>query len=246
MSEILTMITGASSGLGEATALRLAQEHDLLLHGRDEERLNEIAERCRASGHRVYTFRYDFAGPENLSADLAGFLTEHDLKVENFLHFAGMTEVLPISKSKYSVGLEVFNVNYFAATEIIGALTRRRINGPVLRRVVLCSSYLAQMGCRYQPHYCASKGALEALCLALACELAPQVSVNVIAPGYFNTRITKTLFVDPDASFEPKTLLPPRDRDTVAQVAEFLLSEAAAYLTGVVFPVDGGERLRRF
>lgn len=242
-----TLITGASSGMGEATARLLSSTHNLVLHGRDETRLAAVGEDCSRNGADVVLFPFDLEHADAVGSALTAFLREKRVPVEAFVHFAGMTEVLPISKTKYSVGLRVMNVNYFSATEMISALLKKKVNGESLRNIVLASSLVAPGGMRYQPHYCSSKGAVNSLGMALACELAPGIRVNVIAPGSFRTRITQTLFTDtsPDAPWNPPTLLPPGTVDDVARVVRFLLSDDASYLTGQILYVDGGEHFPR-
>lgn len=243
-----TLITGASSGMGEATAKLLSTSCNLILHGRDEERLAAVGKTCASNGADVVLFPFDLEKADTVGEAVTDLIKSRALAVEAFLHFAGMTEVLPMAKTKYSIGLRVMNVNYFAATEIISALLKKRVNGAALRNVILTSSIIVPGGKRYQPHYCASKGAITALGMALACELAPQVRVNVIAPGSFKTRIVQTTFVDatPDAEWNPPTLLPPGTVEDVARITRFLVSEEAAYLTGQVINVDGGERFPHF
>lgn len=245
MADSFVFITGASSGMGEATAYRLSKNYNLILNGRDSNRLNSVAKECEKNGHRVIPFCFDLVNASSVRDAVQKLISENQIEVESFLHFAGMTDLLSADKTKYSVGLEVMNVNYFSAVEIISCLLRKRVNGKNLRNVVLVSSIVTEGGQRYQPHYCASKGALNSLCLALACELAPNVRVNVISPGSFKTRITETLFVDPNnTAWNPPTLLPPGQVDEVAKVAEFLISENASYLTGQNIFVDGGEHFR--
>lgn len=243
-----TLITGASSGMGEATARLFAPSRNLILSGRDEARLAAVGKACEAAGAHVALFPYDLEDAEHVGAALTDLLRGAALPVEAFAHFAGMTEVLPMARTKYAVGLRVMNVNYFSATEIISALLKKKVNGQNLANILLISSIIVPGGKPYQPHYCASKGALTALGMALARELAPRTRVNVIAPGSFRTRIIETTFADTseDAPWDPPTLLPPGGVEEVAKVARFLLSEDAAYLTGQIINVDGGERFPRF
>ncbi|MDE6735689.1 MAG: SDR family oxidoreductase [Desulfovibrio sp.] len=242
------MITGASSGMGEATARLLAHSRNLILSGRDEARLAAVGSACEAAGAKVTLFPYDLEDAEHVGAALADLLRGEALAVEAFAHFAGMTEVLPMARTKYAIGLKVMNVNYFSATEIISALLKKKVNGQNLANILLISSIIVPGGKPYQPHYCASKGAVTALGMALACELAPRTRVNVIAPGSFRTRIIETTFADTsaDAPWNPPTLLAPGSVEEVAKVARFLLSDDAAYLTGQIIHVDGGERFPRF
>lgn len=243
-----TLITGASSGLGEATARLLAQSRDLILQGRNAARLDAVAEDCSLHGHSILTFPYAFNDVANTGNDIAQFLKKKETHVDAFAHFAGFTEVLSLSKSRYSIGLDVFNVNYFAATEIISALLKKRVNGNALENILLISSIAARIGTPHQPYYCSSKGALEALCITLACDLAPKVRVNCIEPGSFRTNIWNIPLRDPisEEDWHPRTLLPPATPNAVAEVAAFLCSPQSAYITGAIIPVDGGERFQRF
>lgn len=237
-----TFITGASSGMGAATARLLSETRNLLLHGRDIDRLEETRHQCAAHGHDVQLFPYDFQEISTLRDDLTAFLAEKGIRIGEFLHFAGMTEVLPMSKTKYSVGIKVMNVNYFSATEIISTLLKKKVNADALSNIVLVSSLATQIGVNYQPHYAASKGAIDALTVALARELAPKVRVNCISPGTFNTRILHTPFFSPDKDWKSISLIPCSGVEDVAKAARFLLSEDSHYTTGQTIYVDGGER----
>ena len=210
MNKKWTYITGASSGLGESAAIALSRTRNVILSGRNEDRLIRVGKACAVHGHEVLLFPYDLVRVDTLGTDLITFLKKHGVSVEAFAHFAGMTEVMPMARSNIEIGLEVMKVNYFAATEIISTLLKKRVNDKNLSSIVLVSSICVMTGKKYQPHYCASKGALEALTRALACELAPLTRVNCIAPGSFNTPITHKFFSDVNENvWNPHTLLSP-------------------------------------
>lgn len=240
-----TLITGASSGMGEATAKYLSHSRNLILNGRDHARLEAVAKECRQNGADVRVFEFDLELASDLAQTFSNFLGQTQLPVDAFAHFAGMTETLPVNRTKYSVGLKVMNVNYFSAVEIISTLLKKKANQKNLRTILLVSSILAYGGRKYQPHYCASKGAIISLAKALACELAPSIRVNVIAPGSFKTRMAMPIFQKEEIAWAPAALLPPAEVEEAANLAAFLLSEKAAYLTGQVIDLDGGEHFPR-
>ena len=166
------------------------------------------------------------------------------MRVSAFAHFAGITEVLPMSRSNFTIGFEVMTVNYFSACEILSTLLKRRINGEALRNILLITSIAAEIGARHQPHYCASKGAIRSLTLALARDLAPHVRVNAIAPGSFQTGMWNTPLrqeLPLEKKWQPG-ILPSGTPEDIAATAEFLLANSSHYITGSIFTVDGGER----
>jgi NAD(P)-dependent dehydrogenase (short-subunit alcohol dehydrogenase family) len=243
-----TFITGASSGLGEETAKLLSQDRNLLLHGRDEARLSAVGKVCAAHGHHVALFPYELESIEGLAERLTSFLKEQSIQVEAFIHFAGKTEVLPMSKTKYKIGLQVMNVNYFSATEIISTLLKARVNKNSLKSIVMISSMAASIGTTHQPHYCSSKGAVNALTIALARDLAPGIRVNAVTPGSFRTRMWATPLSDIPSESEWKTrsLLSCGNIDAVSKAVRFLLSPDAYYITGTNIYVNGGEHIAFF
>ena len=141
MDKKYTLITGASSGIGAATAILLGRERNLILNGRDRERLAAVGSACAGHDRNILLFHYDLENAENLSTALTTFLLEHKAGVEAFVHCAGMTEVLPIGKTKYHIGLRVMNVNYFSATEIISTLLKRKVNADTLKKNYLGHQY---------------------------------------------------------------------------------------------------------
>lgn len=247
MNNTFTLITGASSGMGEATAILLSKTRNVVLTARNEERLSSVAKVCTENGNRVLYFPFDLSKADEVATHLQQFIKDNEIVIDSFVHCAGMTELLPISKTKYSIGLEVMNVNYFSATEIISTLLKKKTNNRMLKNIVLITSIVAEYGIKYQSHYSASKGALTSLAMTLANELAPEVRVNVIAPGSFNTRITHTLFVDVESQnreWNPPTLLKNGTVNDVAKAIQFLLSDDSSYITGQVLNVDGGEHIK--
>lgn len=127
MNNTFTLITGASSGMGEATAILLSKTRNVVLTARNEERLSSVAKVCTENGNRVLYFPFDLSKADEVATHLQQFIKDNEIVIDSFVHCAGMTELLPISKTKYSIGLEVMNVNYFSATEIISTLLKKKL-----------------------------------------------------------------------------------------------------------------------
>ena len=133
---------------------------------------------------------------------------------------------------------QLFNVNLFSAMEIIRPLTQKKVNQGALRSITFISSIATRVGASGYSVYAASKGAVNAMSISLAVELAPTVRVNAVLPGIVETQMTKEYFTNPDfVAFYPLGLGYPED---MADAVEFLSSDRARWITGQELVVDGG------
>jgi NAD(P)-dependent dehydrogenase (short-subunit alcohol dehydrogenase family) len=240
-ASLCTLITGASSGIGRAVAVRLSGERSLILHGRDARRLDETLSMC-ANPESHTAWRLDFSRVDQVAGSLSDLLESRDRAVESFVHCAGTTTVLPARRVDHHVAQESLNVNYISAVEIINVLLRRKINDHRLANIVFISSIWSRFGARAHSAYCASKGALDGFMRALAVELAPGIRVNSILPGAIQTPMAAEAFADPSIMEQlnrdyPMGLGEPAN---IADAVEFVLSARARWLTGQQIIIDGG------
>src|SRR5689334_17420524 len=193
---LYTLITGASSGMGRATAIRLSEDRALLLHGRDPERLAETRRLCHNSEQHIL-WSFDLKNVQELSAALAPLLAASDRAIQAFVHCAGMVMLLPMRSTDYRTAQEIMTVNFFSAVELINLLLKKKVNQHRLENVVFISSIFSRFGAVAHASYCASKAALDGLMRALAVELAPAVRVNSILPGAVDTPMSAAALADP-------------------------------------------------
>jgi NAD(P)-dependent dehydrogenase (short-subunit alcohol dehydrogenase family) len=240
----LSLITGASSGLGRAAAIRLSPARRLLLNGRNLARLEETRAQCaRPQEHILWPF--DLSQTGGLSAALANVLAGDGAGVNAFVHCAGTVTVLPARSLEPGAMLSVMSTNFLSAAEIVRTLLRKSVNRAGLQSIVFISSIWSAFGARGHSAYCASKAALDGYMRALALELAPHARVNSILPGAIRTTMAEHGFQDPAIieGFQrdyPLGLGQPGD---IADAIEFLLSDKSRWITGQQIAIDGGRTI---
>ncbi len=235
------LVTGASSGIGRSVAIELSQRYNLILNGRDAERLEETKSAC-CTDAEIYLYPFDLGNVDELSDVLTAFIRDKGLRIASFVHCAGVSRLLPIRGTKLSDLRDTFNTNVFVPFLIVQALASRRINGDVLKSVVFISSNISNRGSKAFAAYGASKSGLDGLMRCLAVELAPNVRVNSVLPGAVRTRMTKAIFENAEVVERMKTQYPLGlgEPGYIADVVSFLLSDKASWITGQQITVDGG------
>jgi NAD(P)-dependent dehydrogenase (short-subunit alcohol dehydrogenase family) len=233
----VAIVTGASSGIGAAIAEAMSEAGaQVVLVGRDEERLRGAAGACRESRIVVADLAADEAPARIVSEALDAFG-----RLDSLVHSAGIFWPKPLAEAP----LEEFDQQWRVNVRAPYALTKAAL--PHLGRdgsVVFVSSIAGQVAFPNSAAYCATKGAVEQLAKALAVELSPQgIRVNAIAPGNIRTPMNEELLKDP--GYEQMYLDgTPYGRvgvvEDVAPLAVFLASDAARYIHGESILVDGG------
>jgi len=230
----VALVTGGNRGIGLAIARRLSRAgHRVAVTYRSEPPAD-------ADAHNLTCVRCDVTDPESITSALAS-VTERLGAPEILVCNAGITRdglVLRMSEEDFGAVIDANLTGSFrAAKQAVRAMVRARWG-----RIVFISSVSGIGGQPGQANYAASKAGLIGLARSLAKEFASRnVTVNVIAPGAVGTDMLAALNDDQLASIVDRVPLGRvGEADEIAAAVEFLVSEDASYVTGIVLAVDGG------
>jgi NAD(P)-dependent dehydrogenase (short-subunit alcohol dehydrogenase family) len=246
MSDRIALVTGASSGIGRATARLLADEGAVVaLVALPGAELESAVEECRARGAAAIGIPADVADPAAVSApfDRAAALGTVDAVFNN----AGISIVAPVTETTDEQWQRLLATNLSGAFYVAREAARRLIAGG-RGAIVNTASELALTGQAGYVAYTATKGGILALTRSLAAELAQHgVRVNAVCPGAVDTPLLQAEFQvagDPEAERaenERSIVLGRLGRpEEIARAVVFLLSDEASYVTGAQWSVDGG------
>ena len=230
----LALVTGATSGIGRATALRLARDGwEIVVHGRNPDRGAEVVQEITAQGGRGRFVAADLNDLEAIRAliDAVGAV---DVLVNN----AGMSWFGPTADLDEATFNDLFNGNVRSAYFLVAGLApgmAERTSGSIIN----LASMAGLVGLDGGAAYGATKAALSSMTRSWAAEFSPRgVRVNAVAVGpVFSTPAKASLIEELG-----KTTLLGRGAqvEEIAEVIAFLASERASYITGATLAADGG------
>ncbi len=249
------IVTGAGRGIGKAIAWALAREGaDVTLVDIDAESAAQAAGEIQATELSAIAHAADITQCDQV-ARLVESTVARAGRVDILVNNAGLvsnTPVLELAEAEWDRVLAVNLKGVFLCAQQAGAVMAKQRSG----RIINISSLAGKVGAPGQAAYCASKHGVLGLTKVLAIDLAPYgVNVNAICPGNTETEMMRYVFTRRAASrgqtFDElaqgilaKTPLGRFGRpEDVAQVAVFLASPAAAYITGQAIDVDGGRSI---
>lgn len=222
------LIIGASSGIGKALALQLAENGHQVFGTFNK---NEIH-----PDHPGIKYAHLNVLDENFSLD---FLPE---TLSGVVYCPGSINLRPFDRIKPADFTNDYNLQVVGAIKTIQAVASKLKNSENAA-IILFSSVAVQTGLPFHTQVAASKGAIEGLIKALAAEYAPKIRVNCIAPSLTDTPLAAS-FVNSEQKKEANAQRHPLKRigttEDIVNMVEFLLSTKASWITGQIMHVDGG------
>ncbi len=242
MSNSVVLITGASNGIGKQMALSFAQQgYDVIInYASSEAAALQVSSQCENFGVKTLVYRCDVSNYEAVGVMIKKAMDTFG-KIDVLINNSGITKDGLILRMKESDFDEVIGVNLkgtFNTTQHVSKHMLKAKKG----RIINMSSVIGLIGNAGQANYAASKGGIIAFTKSLAKEFASRgITVNAIAPGFIQTKMTEILSEDLKVNILKQIPLgrfgTPED---IANCALFLASEQASYISGQVIQVDGG------
>ena len=241
MSNRVAFVTGASRGIGRATALALGKAgFDVVGAATTIESNVELVAEMNAAGGNFLAVNLDIRSPESIK-EAFGRVLKEKTRIDVLVNNAGVTRDGLAVRMKPADWDAVLRVNldgaFLAIQQVLPGMMRNRWG-----RIINMSSVVGQAGSAGQVNYAASKAGLIGMSKSLAQELGSRgITVNVVAPGYIATDMTKEL---PEERKQKILAAIPLGRigtsEDIAAAVKFLASEEAGYITGQVLAVNGG------
>jgi NAD(P)-dependent dehydrogenase (short-subunit alcohol dehydrogenase family) len=222
------LIIGASSGIGQELALQLAESGKQVIATFKKNEPTAVDSQIQFHYLDVFDNVIDL---DFLPDELSGLV-----------YCPGSINLRPFERIKPADFEEDYKLQVIGAIRIIQTVLPK-LKKPEHAAIVLFSTLAVQTGLPYHSQVAASKGAIEGLTKSLSAEFAPKIRVNCIAPSLTNTPLAASL-INTEQKLEANAQRHPLKRigtvKDIANMAAFLLSDKASWITGQIFHVDGG------
>jgi len=241
VENVAAIVTGSSRGIGRATAIRLAQDGFKITvnYSQDKEGGEETVRTIEDHGGEAIAVKADVSKGEAVEKLVEKTVEEFgDIGVlvnnAGFSHHGTLNE---LTQEDWQRSIDV---------HLTGSFNCAKAAAPAMKelgwgRIINISSLRAMTGSDHGSHYASSKAGLLGLTKSLALELAPEITVNAISPGYTRTPMNREAFEEKEDQIAAKI---PLDRvaesPEIASVVSFLASSDASYVTGETINANGG------
>ncbi|MEF3301574.1 SDR family NAD(P)-dependent oxidoreductase [Paenibacillus sp. GYB003] len=244
----VALVTGGSHGIGQAVAIRFAQEGaKVALCGRGKAALDETVRQIEEAGGTALAFEADVSDKTQVDRMIDG-IAERWGRLDIAVNNAGICEVAPFLNITEDQWDRHMNVNLKGAFLVSQRAAREMVKRGTGGSIIQMSSVNGLLAEAEQAHYNTTKGGMINLAMSMALELAEHgIRVNALCPGFIETRLTKPLIDNPPAIADYLRTVPMKrvgQPEEIAAAALFLASDEASYVTGTSMVVDGGQVIK--
>jgi meso-butanediol dehydrogenase/(S,S)-butanediol dehydrogenase/diacetyl reductase len=238
------LVTGGASGIGRAVCLAFAREGaDIGVADMSLEGAEATAQRVRKKGRRALALTVDVTAPVAVKAMVERTVSQLG-RIDILVNCAGVREIMPFLELPFDEWQRVIATN-LTGTFLCGqAVARHLVEEGRGGKIVNIASVAGFMGVPNRAAYVSSKHAVVGLTKEMALELGPKnIQVNAVAPAVVETGMTKSRLQNPDFAASVKRAFPAGrwgQPEEIANLILFLASKEAAFITGAIFPIDGG------
>jgi len=237
----VALVTGASSGIGRASAIALAtQGAKVVVCARRLDRLTELVTEITSKGKEAIAIQMDVTKKDDVQKAITQTVTTYG-KLDILVNNAGALDYSPfleMTEEKWDLIIDTNLKGYFYAAQAAAKEMVKNKWGRIINIASIASGGMG-IGIAQLVHYTASKGGVIGLTEALAAELGQyNILVNAIGPGGIDTEMTKGADI---ASFANRLLVKRMGKsEEIAAAVVYLASDEASYTTGATLYVDGG------
>lgn len=235
------LVTGASSGIGRGICIDCSKMGATVhLMARNEDRLNETFSQMEGRNHVIH--KADLCNTEDINA-----LVDNLPMIDGMVLCAGIIKTMPVKNITEDSLMEIFNANIIGDIKLLTRiLKKKKLNhGGSVVFISSVSTFNVKVG---NSLYSATKGAMNSFAKAAALEVAKQeIRVNCIQPGFIPSNILSKGTIDEDDFLKFYAERHPLGFGTPSDIANgciYLLSDAARWVTGSIFTIDGGYTLQ--
>ena len=237
------LVTGASSGIGRATAIYCAElGAQVVLLGRDQERLEETLRAMNGGNHMV--LMQDLGKDEDVTP-LFNSMVADGIKLDGLVHCAGISYVMPLKSLTRERLHSVMNTNFYSFIELSRLFVKKKYSCDGAS-VVGISGALVSHPRKYELGYIASKAARESAVQVMAMECGDRrIRVNCVSPGNVRTEMVERIMEEQGnrellEQTAQRAILGWQQPEDIAKICAFLLSDASTAITARVIQSDGG------
>ncbi len=246
LSGKVALVTGASSGIGRASALALAnQGAAVVITARRLDKLESLAAEIKSRGHRALATQMDVTKKTDIDTAVASTIKEFG-RLDILLNNAGVAEFatfFDMTEAQWDKTIDTNLKGYFFVAQAAAREMAKNKWGRIINISSIASGGIG-VGFPQIAQYCASKGGVIGLTEALADELAPLgILVNAIGPGVIESEMTEGMLKDPKQAAALLSRAPLKRAgkpEEIAAAVVYFASDEASYTTGATLYVDGG------